>query len=147
MAYPNATIGGKRITFPERKLKTVNYNLENAYPGIYGTVVASIENLFLAPYTLEKYKKAGVEIDEFEAGREQALVGIFKSRYLKRFESSVHAFKISIHRALSFFKTFESYLLDGKLIRSTDFHNALRFVQTEDEEDERYPEIPCRPDG
>ena len=139
MAYPNATIGGKRITFPERKLKTVNYNLENAYPGIYGQVVASIENLFLAPYTLEAYKKAGVEIDEFEAGREQALVGIFKSRYLKRFESSVHAFKISIHRALSFFKTFESYLLDGKLIRSTDFHNALRFVQTEDEEDDATP--------
>jgi hypothetical protein len=93
----------------------------------------------LAPYTLEAYKKAGVEIDEFEVGREQALVGIFKSRYLKRFESSVHAFRISIHRALSFFKTFESYLLDGKLIRSTDFHKALRFVQTEDEEDDATP--------
>jgi superfamily II DNA or RNA helicase len=139
MAYPNATIGGKKITFPERKLRTVNYNLESAYPGIYGQVVAGIENLLLAPYTLETYKKAGVEVDEFEAGREQALVGIFKSRYLKRFESSVHAFRISVHRALSFFKTFESYLLDGKLIRSTDFHKALRFVQKEDEEDDATP--------
>ncbi len=139
MAYPNATIGGKKITFPERRLRTVNYNLENAYPGIYGQVVSSIENLLLAPYNLEAYKKAGVEIDEFEAGREQALVGIFKSRYLKRFESSIHAFRISVHRALSFFKTFESYLLDGKLIRSTDFRKALRYVQTEDEEDDATP--------
>ncbi|MHB8203097.1 MAG: helicase-related protein, partial [Desulfomonilaceae bacterium] len=139
IAYPNATIGGKKITFPERRLRTVNYNLENAYPGIYGQVVAGIENLLLAPYNLEAYKKADVEIDEFEAGREQALVGIFKSRYLKRFESSIHAFRISIHRALSFFKTFESYLLDGKLIRSTDFRKALRYVQTEDEEDDATP--------
>ncbi len=31
-------------------------------------------------------RKKGVAVEDFEAGREQALVGIFKSRYLKRFE-------------------------------------------------------------
>jgi hypothetical protein len=58
------------------------------------------QSLLREPYNLESYKKAGVKKDEFEEGREQALVGIFKSRYLKRFESSIAAFRISIKRAL-----------------------------------------------
>lgn len=138
-AYPEATIRGERISFPKRRLRTINYDLESTYEGIYSFVVAGIEGLQLAPYSLEDYKKAGVEIDEFEAGREQALVGIFKSRYLKRFESSIEAFRISIRRALTFLKTFEAYLLDGKLMRSTDFQKALRYVAREEEEDDATP--------
>lgn len=137
--YPNATICGERITFPERKLKTINYNLEETYSEIYEQIVSGIESLFLAPYNLERYKRKGVEIDEFERGREEALVGIFKSRYLKRFESSIRAFQISIKRALEFQKTFESYILDGKIMKSSDFHKALRYIEKEDEEDDATP--------
>ncbi|MGH7845274.1 MAG: helicase-related protein [Candidatus Binatia bacterium] len=93
----------------------------------------------MAPYNLEDYKKAGVEVDKFEAGREEALVGIFKSRYLKRFESSIEAFRISVRRALAFLKTFESYILDGRLIKSNDFHKIIRFLSSEDEEDDASP--------
>ncbi len=138
-AYPEATIRGKRITFPDRKLRTVRYDLEATYEGIYDAVVSGIESLTLAPYNLEAYKKQDVEVDEFEAGREQALVGIFKSRYLKRFESSIEALRISIRRALAFLKTFESYILDGRLLRSSDFHKALRYLEREDEEDDATP--------
>lgn len=138
-AYPEATIEGKRIHFPQRRLKTVNYDLETTYAGIYDDVVSGIESLKLAPYNLENYKKADVEVDEFEVGREQALVGIFKSRYLKRFESSIDAFRISIRRALSFLKTFESYILDGRLLKSTDFQKVLRYLAREDEEDDATP--------
>jgi len=73
-AYPEATIKGQRIHFPQRKLKTVRYDLENTYAGIYDEIVSGIESLQLAPYNLEAYKKVGVEVDTFEAGREQALV-------------------------------------------------------------------------
>lgn len=138
-AYPEATIMGKRIHFPERRLKTVHYNLEAAYAGIYDEVVSGIESLKLAPYNLESYKKRGVEVDEFEEGREQALVGIFKSRYLKRFESSIDAFRISVRRALQFLKTFESYILDGRLLKSSDFHKAMQYLSREDEEDDATP--------
>ena len=134
-----ATIAGKKVHFPERKLRTVRYDLEATYGGIYDEIVSGIESLALAPYNLESYKKKGVEVDEFEAGREQALVGIFKSRYLKRFESSVEAFRISVRRALAFLKTFESYILDGRVLRSPDFHRAMRFVAAEDEEDDATP--------
>ncbi|MFQ5853507.1 MAG: C-terminal helicase domain-containing protein, partial [Candidatus Binatia bacterium] len=147
-AYPDATIRTQGpdgtwidlpIHFPDRKLRTVYYNLEAAYQGIYDQVVSGIESLRLAPYNLENYKEAGVQVDEFEAGREEALVGIFKSRYLKRFESSIEAFRISIRRSLAFLKTFESYILGGRVLRSTDFHRILRYLSREDEEDDATP--------
>ena len=37
--YPNATINGKPITWPDRKLKTVRYDLEATYGGIYDRIV------------------------------------------------------------------------------------------------------------
>lgn len=139
-AYPEATIAGKKIHFPKRELKTVQYNLEETYHGIYEFIVNAVESLTLAPYNLEAYKKSGIEVDEFEAGREQALVGIFKSRYLKRFESSIEAFRISVRRALAFLQTFESYVLDGRLLKSSDFHKALQYLEREDTEDDALPE-------
>ena len=139
-SYPNATIMGEKIKFPERKLKTIKYDLEDVYRGIYRDIVEKIENLNLAPYNLESYKKEGVTLDFFEQGRQSALVGIFKTRYLKRFESSIDAFKISISRALQFQKTFESYLLDGKLMDSSNFQKALQFLAKEDMEDDAMPD-------
>lgn len=139
-AYPDATIRGQPVRWPERRLKTVKYNLEATYGGIYERIVDAVGDLSLAPYRLETFKKAGVARDEFEQGREEALVGIFKSRYLKRFESSVEAFRISVRRALEFLKTFESYVLDGKVLDSASFQRALRFLEREDEEDDATPQ-------
>jgi superfamily II DNA or RNA helicase len=138
-AYPNATIKGKQISWPERRLKTIRYDLEATYSGIYQKIVSRIESLRLTPYRLETYKKQGITRDQFEEGREEALVGIFKSRYLKRFESSVDAFRISVRRALEFLETFESYLLDGKVLDSASFQKAMRFLAREDEEDDATP--------
>lgn len=138
-AYPNATINGKPVRWPERKLRTVNYDLEAAYQGIYEQIVGGIERLTLATYSLESFKKSGVERDEFEEGREAALVGIFKTRYLKRLESSVDAFRISIRRALAFTKTFEEYVLGGRLLDSRSFQKAMQFLAREDEEDDALP--------
>jgi len=138
-AYPNATIKGKPVHWPERRLYTVHYNLEETYEGLYEDIVTAIENLHLAQYNLEAYKRTGLERDEFEQGRGEALVGIFKTRYLKRLESSVDAFRISIRRALAFTKTFEEYLLGGKLLDSRSFQKALTFLTEEDEEDDATP--------
>ena len=136
-AYPEATINGKRIHFPKRRLRTDTYDLESTYEGIYENIVSGVEKLHLAPYNLESYKTG--EIDELEQGREQALIGIFKSRYLKRFESSVTAFRISIRRALQFIKTFDEYLAEGKLLNSADFRKALQYLESQDEEDDAVP--------
>jgi ERCC4-like helicases len=134
--YPNATIKGEPIRWPERKLRTIRYQLEDTYEGIYNQIVDQIESLRLAPYRLESYKRKGIERDTFEEGREEALAGIFKSRYLKRFESSIAAFRISIRRALEFLETFESYIAADKVLDSANFQKALRFLEREDEEDD-----------
>ncbi len=138
-AYPNATIQGKPVRWPERRLRTIHYNLEATYEGIYEHVVSGIERLQLAQYNLESYKHTGIERDEFEEGREQALVGIFKTRYLKRLESSIDAFRISIRRALAFTKTFEEYALGGKILDSRSFAKAMQYLAREDEEDDLTP--------
>jgi superfamily II DNA or RNA helicase len=138
-AYENATLGGKSIKWPERRLRTVHYNLEQAYEGIYDDIVSRIEGLHLAHYSLEAFKHDEKARDDFELGREQALVGIFKSRFLKRFESSVAAFRISVRRALEFIKTFETYLDENRLLDSTSFHNATRFLESESDDDSSIP--------
>src|SRR5258708_26866568 len=95
-AYPNATIKGKPVAFPDRKLHTVEYDLGATYGGLYDDIVAAIDALSLAPYKLEAYRKQSAIRDEqehqWEEGREIALVGIFKPRFLKRLESSIEAF-------------------------------------------------------
>jgi superfamily II DNA or RNA helicase len=137
--YPEATIAGKEIKWPERQLRTIHYDLETSYQGIYAEIVRRIESLRLAHYHLEEYKRSEIEQDEFELGRQAALVGIFKSRLLKRFESSVHAFRISIRRALEFVKTFDTYLDDERLLDSASFHEVLRYLEREDEEEDYIP--------
>ncbi|MGC9371625.1 MAG: helicase-related protein, partial [Paracoccaceae bacterium] len=134
-AYPKATIQGQEIHWPTRRLRSVSYDLESTYAGLYEEIVAGVERLHLTPYNLEAYKRAGLERDVMELGRQSALVGIFKTRYLKRFESSVAAFRISIRRALAFLKTFRALLDEGRLLDSATFQTALRYLEQEGEED------------
>lgn len=142
VAYPNATINGKPVRFPNRKLRTVQYSLGATYASLYGDIVSAIEQLSLAPYKLESYRKPETVLDkqdhEWEQGREQGFVGIFKTRFLKRLESSVEAFRLSLHRALTFESTYLDYLLDGKIVSSRDFQKAMRFLER-DAEDESAP--------
>lgn len=138
-AYPNATINGRPVVFPERRLHTVEYDLGAAYGGLYTQIVAEIDRLSLAPYQLETYRKKSEIRDEqqheWEAGREEALVGIFKTRFLKRLESSVFAFRESLRRALVFEQTYLDYLLDGTVVSSRDFQKLMRYLARDEEDD------------
>ena len=135
-AYPEATIRGKKITWPRRQLHTIEYDLEAAYEGFYKHIVRKIELLNLAHYSLESYKRSGQEQDDFELGRQVALVGIFKSRFLKRLESSIDAFRISMRRALEFVKTFAEYVQDGIVLDAASFQVAMRLLENDDEDAE-----------
>jgi superfamily II DNA or RNA helicase len=139
VAYPNATIRGKPVAFPNRTLHTVEYDLGATYGGLYDDIVAAIDSLSLAPYKLEAYKKKSAIADEeqhkFEQGREEGLVGIFKTRFLKRLESSIEAFRLSLRRALTFEETYKDYLLDRRVVSSKDFQKAIRFLARDEEDD------------
>ncbi len=138
-AYPNATINGKPVAFPQRALHTVEYNLGATCGGLYADIVTKIEDLSLAPYQLETYRKPSEIRDEeehkWEQGREVALVGINKTRFLKRLESSIHAFRESVRRALVFEETYLDYLLEHKVVSSRDFQKLMRFLSRDEEDD------------
>jgi len=134
-AYPEATIRGKTVTWPRRQLRTIEYNLEAAYEGFYQQIVRRIEGLNLAHYNLETYKLDD-KPDDFELGRQVALVGIFKSRFLKRLESSIDSFRISIRRGLEFVKTFDEYLQDNIVLDAASFQNAMRLLEEDDADSE-----------
>src|SRR5207244_11719916 len=138
-AYPNATIRGKPVSFPDRRLHTVTYDLGATYGGLYDEIVTAIDSLSLAPYKLEAYKKKSAIRDEeqhkFEEGREEGLVGIFKTRFLKRLESSIEAFRLSLRRALTFEETYKDYLLARRVVTSKDFQKAIRFLARDEEDD------------
>jgi hypothetical protein len=109
--------------------------LEGTYAGIYGRVVRRIEGLRLAPYDLENYKTDPATQDPMQRGRGQALVGIFKSRYLKRLESSVAAFRISVFRLMEYILTFRHYIHADVLLEPTDFWKLLGTVERDLEDD------------
>ncbi|MCB9122347.1 MAG: helicase [Caldilineaceae bacterium] len=135
-AYPDATINGKRISWPARQLRTIEYDLQATYEGFYTDIVRRIDQLNLAHYNLESYKASNVVRDDFEVGRQQALVGIFKSRFLKRLESSIDAFRISIRRALEFIKTFDEYIQDDIVLDAASFAIAMRLLDQETADDD-----------
>ena len=135
VAYPQATIGGKTIKFPDRKLRTIQYSLGETYAGLYDRIVQDIERLKLAPYSLETYKKESEAKDQWEEGRQVALVGIFKTRFLKRLESSIAAFRLSVHRALIFEQVYLDFLLSNRIISSKDFWKMLRLAGLEAEDE------------
>ncbi|RKY64459.1 MAG: hypothetical protein DRQ08_07635 [Candidatus Latescibacterota bacterium] len=56
--YPDAEIDGKKVKFPERKLYTVRYSLSATYgPDLYRKVARAIEDLLLAPYQVDTYRR------------------------------------------------------------------------------------------
>jgi hypothetical protein len=57
MAYPEATIGGRKVHFPERRLRTIRYDLDSTYAGIYDEIVSGVESLKLAPYNLKPTRR------------------------------------------------------------------------------------------
>jgi len=73
--YPDALIDGKRIKFPERRLHTVHYSLEESYgKELYEEIAEVIENLLLAPYQLDTFRK-----DILQENRKYGQIELFES--------------------------------------------------------------------
>lgn len=154
--YPNAIIDGKQVHFPERKLHTVHYSLEQSYQGLYQEVADAIENLNLASYSLDTYRKdvrlsqlalwdslkerllaQGYSQEEFERlalrlGRQVSIVHILRTLYLKRLESSVEALRISLERQAKFQQKFLEVLKQGRLLDAAGYRNIFEWNGTDE---------------
>ncbi len=127
-------INGKLIKFPKRQLENFTYSFENNFSGLYANIGNQIDNLTLSPYNLKLFKKKKQKDDEYEIKRSDALVALQKSLYLKRFESSLIAFKNSIRTQRDFqTKFYEILTQEGKLLDSKNFRKLILAMEDEEE--------------
>lgn len=97
---------GTSATFPERKPPQVaEYSIFKTYGGLLKMVedaFAKDAPLFSLPiyYPLAYYKGSDADIDPLEEGRQKQVVGLIRTQFLKRFESSICAFELSCDRLL-----------------------------------------------
>ena len=123
------------IHFPERVLHSVNYDLEATYDGFYDRIVTRIESLSLISFNIEEYRKGEID-QEIEKVRQysSALIGILKTLYLKRLESSLAAFEVSIRRQQQFQERFYDLLANhGRLLDSRSNRRLLALEALEDD--------------
>lgn len=97
---------GKATAFPERKPPQVaEYSIRKTYGRLLDMFEKSFTRtspLFTLPmyYPLHWYKGPDTSIDPMQEGSQQQVVGLIRTQFLKRFESSVAAFELSCDRLL-----------------------------------------------
>lgn len=118
------------VRFPQRRLQAIHYNLEQTYRGFYNEIAEQIENLTLVSYNIEQFRAGR---NENQVNRNSALIGILKMVFLKRLESSLTAFAVSVDRQHQFQRRFFTLLQQGRLLDATS-HRKLLALEDEAEE-------------
>jgi superfamily II DNA or RNA helicase len=97
---------GKAAVFPERKAPQVaDYSIRKTYGNLldmFEKAFTKKNPLFNLPmyYPLHWYQGPDKSIDPLVEGRQEQVVGLIRTQFLKRFESSVVAFELSCERLL-----------------------------------------------
>ncbi|MDZ4259867.1 MAG: helicase-related protein [Gemmatimonadales bacterium] len=97
---------GKAAVFPDRKEPQVaEYSIRKTYGRLLDMFEKAFTRknpLFTLPmyYPLHWYRGPDTSIDPLEEGRQGQIVGLIRTNFLKRFESSVVAFEASCNRLL-----------------------------------------------
>lgn len=109
--YNKLLINGSELKFPKRNLKKVSYSISELYgENIFIEISTIIENLNL-PIISED------NVTEQQEVYNKALV---KTMFLKRFESSVEAFRTSIFKQMKFCEILLSSIKEGYLVIKKD---------------------------
>jgi SNF2 family DNA or RNA helicase len=110
------------IVFPEPKAITVHYNLDAEIPGLFDLIEMYFDPdnsdcILFARYKSDIYL---IDPDPDDIQTSHAVTGLLLSGLLKRFESSIHAFRISINRLVEQHEIFLKALDEGSVV-STKF--------------------------
>ncbi len=127
-------INGQEIRFPRRILRQFTYNFEASFQGLYSRWVAYIEDLALAPYNLEKYVRRENDKSADRQLRDEVIGALMKTLYLKRLESSIKAFEVSIRWQSDFQERFLDLLQQGQLLDGSRYRRLMA-LEAEEQED------------
>lgn len=104
------------IEFPERKLKTISYNIDETYNNLFVKIEGALKKLTYAKYNLWPYVKEENKDEEVYINLRKItglLKGLHKVMLFKRLESSIYAFSETIRRLLRIHKRFLESLEAG----------------------------------
>ena len=138
-------VGDEHKYFPKRKMETERYDINKVYKRKYEKIVGLIdkESLTFARYSVglyvkNKYKDIQIYKDLGIAGTK--LVGLIRTLLLKRMESSLEAFKQSIHHYITTHEIFLE-LLDQKIMPIGDVsYKAMYDIARDDPDSINDPE-------
>ena len=157
-------VGGRKQTFPNRELQTVEYSIEETYLGLYDrlrlmmggarsddAVVGELPTLRYARYGLWQYvlksKQKQPQYSELQRAGAN-LRGLIRSMLFKRFESSVFAFSETIRRMLMTHRAFLAALDNGivpageeatAVLHDADAYDNPTLIDTLRAVSQRYP--------
>jgi len=132
---------GKATAFPERRPPQVAaYSIRTTYGrllDIFERAFTKTNPLFTLPmyYPLAWYEGPDTSIDPLEQGRQKQVVGLIRTQFLKRFESSVAAFEMScsrlVRKLLAFLEVHSETEPEKKRLERWRLQNAeiLGFLQ------------------
>jgi SNF2 family DNA or RNA helicase len=125
--YPNIDIKDRFFTYDALNKKILAYKLSVFNPSAYLKDDESIR---------EKYKeRAGQEILSFtQRDRENFLIGMMKVNYLKRLESCIESFEISLDRTIKKIESLKEKIDEFKKKKSKSQEDDLSDAQPEDSE-------------
>ena len=119
--YPNSTLNGQPLRFPEAKLSNKEYNLDHAYRKAGGLQFITGE---LNRYRASRYKAGEYLKPEAKERPEYAnivqsyrgdLAGIMTTNLWKRLESSIPAFRSTLQVLINSNREFMAMILSGKV--------------------------------
>ena len=141
--YPDSSLNGKPISFPEAKLSNREYSLDHVYKKAGG--IERIVNL-LKQYQAARYKPGKYLKDEAKDKPEYAnivlsgrgnLAGIMTTNLWKRLESSIPAFQSTLQVLIDSNQSFRNQILSGAVSQDEgvqDSEEALTIDLPHDEE-------------
>lgn len=138
-------VGNEKKYFPQRKMQTERYDINKVYQRKYRKIVSFLDRgqLTFARYSLGCYLKK--EYENVELYRDlgiagEKLVGLIRTLLLKRMESSIHAFKISIQNYINGHKVFLKLLDEGIIPIGDVSYKAMALIVQSDPDSINEPE-------
>lgn len=138
-------VGDEKKYFPERKMQTERYDINKVYQRKYKKIISFLDkkHLTFARYSLGCYLKKEYENIQLysELGTAgEGLVGLIRTLLLKRMESSLYAFQISIKNYINGHKIFLKLLDEGIIPIGDISYKAMSEIAQTDPDSINEPE-------
>lgn len=126
--YADSLINGAPIEFPKRNLNCLNYSIDATYNGLYSDILKKIAELHYARYSIGLYLQP--ELTEKQpyarlARAGKSLRGLMRILLLKRFESSVESFRVTVKGMVRMHERFLAVLDEGYVISDASLLDKL----------------------